>query len=194
MIEFRVWSFQTVGRLPYPAIVLSDDGIAMAREVGRQRTLTNKGHPTNLIDPNRPGVVVDMQGAIGEYAVSEYLGVPWTSRLWTRAEFEKRRLTYGDIEVVGYKNGQEIVTKVHIKSVDQPGHNLLVRTNERPTPGSICLLVMLDRLPCAAFPGWLFTEEVVRSELFDRSLPEPAWKARKSLLRSVDTLRGVLGI
>lgn len=160
-------------KIRIPVEVLSEiQGIAKARNAENRKS----GQKDGLVDKTKGSVEADIEGAIGEYAVSQALDLEWDGDFRTYEDWKNWRSDGHDV------CGLEVRTTRH------PGGCLIVQPGNDPDRPYVLALLSSDNRE-VSIPGWAWGYEVKKDEFWKEHWPRPTYAMEQSFLRPIERLK-----
>lgn len=155
-------------------VTLTKEHMDLAERVARTRNITQRS--ANRVDGlvRKDSLANDIDGALGEIAVSVGYNEPWTNAILS---IEKWLLSRDNLPDVG---------RWEVKSTRRQSGCLLLQTHARPDAPYV--LALLSDLPSVKLAGWLYGWEVQQAKHWRTDVPKSCFMAPQRDLRPMGEL------
>lgn len=155
-------------------IKLTTEEVEQATQVANLRNKSQRtaGRPDGLVKGSSLGR--DVQGALGELAVSKALNLPWDGKFLPIPAWDK------------WKHKGNDVGKIEIRSTDRENGRLILHQSDKDW--SPYLLVLSNAHPEYQLVGWIYGEEGKDAKYWRDNVPRPCFMVPQSDLRSIESL------
>lgn len=160
-------------------ITLSRDDLKLAAKVSRLRDSENRhvGRPDGKVVAN--GLMANMEGAVGELAVSKALSLPWDGKF------------FKDNEWLTWRNVGHDVSGLEIRSTSHKLGRLIAHPKDKGD--SPFILVRLHEKPNILIAGWAFGRDIKKAEFWqDVGYGRPCFYLPNDKLRPITELKTIL--
>lgn len=169
-------------------VSLSYEEFLEAVEIAKKRNRENRKNKENdgAVATEKSSLGVDIEGAVGEKAVSKYLNLNWSGDFKSHAEWLEWRKTGHDVcdfevKTTSYKTGKLLVQS---KNDDNSPYILVI------VPKNLVELLIFGEpveIPVRLM-GWLYGRDAKKEEFWMTEWRRPCFAVPQKKLNSLDTL------
>ncbi len=152
-------------------IMLSEDAIQYATDVGRTRYRVQRqdGKTDGKVSPTATGETIDIQGAIAELTLANFLGFGWAGAL-NITDWRSSRTEAG------------LVGGIRVRATNYAVGGLILHKRDLNIPH---VLVNTHRCPTIEIVGWVLPDEVRQQCWWRSDLSRPCYLIPEKFLRTV---------